>query len=166
VDHELAEPNGSARKHGLRTSVPDDLLAVDELRREMLEQVLPGERRREQDPRIALAVVDVDRDDELLARDRFRIRERGAAAVRELIASAVAGPAFPDPVRIREREQQAGLDVRISGVGIAGGAELVTERALEPAHALERRVACTASQVLQAAPNVAVAFAAAGAPAA
>ena len=60
------------------------------------------ERRRELDLRLALAVVEIDRDDELLARDRLRARERRAAAVRELVARLRAGPAPRDAVGIRE----------------------------------------------------------------
>ena len=166
VDHELPEPKRAARDYGLRARVPDDFLALDELGREVLDQVFARERRREQDPRVALAVVDVDHDDEFLACDRLRIRERRAASVRELIATAVSRPALRDPVRIREREQNAGLDVRVGAVRIAAHADLVSKRTLEAAHALERRVARAAVQEIQAAPDVAVALAASGAAAA
>ena len=145
-----------------------DFLALDELGREVLEQVFARERRREQDPRVALAVVDVDRDDEFLACDRLRIRERRAAAVRELIAAAVSGPALRDPIRIREREQHAGLDVaRRHRAASTARTDIVSKRTLEAAHALERAASrAPRVQEIQAAPNVAVALAAAGAAAA
>ena len=140
----------------------------------MLEQVRALQRRGEQDPRVALAVVDLDRDDEFLARDRLGTRERRAATVRELVAAVVARPALRDSIGIREREQHAGLDGQVAARG-RGRAEIIEERALEPAHALERsaRDACApavalrglvarglAAQNLQAAPDVAVALAA------
>src|SRR5204862_6579356 len=90
LEHELAETHRAARDDGFRARVPRDLLALDELRPEVLEQVRTLERRGEQDPRVALAVVDLDRDDEFLARDRLGTRERRAATVRELVAAVVA----------------------------------------------------------------------------
>ena len=81
-----------------------------------------------------------------------------------MVAAAVAGSAFTDAIGIREREQQAGVD-RV--VAIFAGAELAQIGAFRAAHALEHAaLAAAAPQQLQAAADVAVALAAAGAHAA
>ena len=107
VEHELAEAHGAARDDGFRARVPGDLVLRHELGGEVLEQVAARERRRELDLRFALAVVELDGDDELFARDGLGCRERRAAAVRELVAAFAAGPALADAIGIREREQPA-----------------------------------------------------------
>ncbi len=122
----------------------------------MLEQVVARERRRELDLRFALAVVELDGDDELLARDGFGARERRAAPVRELIAAVAAGPALADAIGIREREQPARIG-RVRACVVAR-AELAQVRAFGAAHALEHAaVAAAALQRLEPRADVAVA---------
>ena len=70
-------------------------------------EVRARERRGEQDARLALGVIEVDRDDELGARERLRRRERRAAPAGERVAPLPAGAPAPDAVGIGEGEQQA-----------------------------------------------------------
>src|SRR5204862_5411217 len=85
VDHELAEPQRATRDDGLRAYVPGDFVAPHELGRELTEQVGACERSGEQDFGVAVAVVELERDDEFFARDRLGVSKRRAAAVRERV---------------------------------------------------------------------------------
>ena len=68
VEHELAEARRAPCDDGFRARIPRDFVARHDLVGEVLEQLVARERRRELDACFALAVVELDRDDELLAR--------------------------------------------------------------------------------------------------
>ncbi len=75
-------------------------------------EVRPGERRGDQDARVALAIVEVDRDDEVLPAETLRVGEVGAAAVGKRVARIAARTALADSVGISEGEQHAGVHAR------------------------------------------------------
>ena len=69
LDEQFVEADHAARDHGFGALIPGQLVAALQLRREVFQQVGLGERRRELDARLAFAIVEIDRDDEFLARD-------------------------------------------------------------------------------------------------
>ena len=86
LDQQLIEPDHASRHDGFGAFIPHQLIGTPQLRREVFQQVRLGERRREANLRLALPVVEIDRHDEFLARDRLRAGEQRAAPVAELVA--------------------------------------------------------------------------------
>src|ERR1700758_2407977 len=77
----------------------------------MLEQRRALERCRKQYACVALAIVEVDRDDELAPRERLSLRKSSAATVGECVAALAARPAQADAIGVRERQQKAGIGI-------------------------------------------------------
>ncbi len=65
------------------------------------------ERRRELDARLAVARIERGHDDEFGSRQRGGLGERRATAAAQRVPAAAAFPCPADPVRVRERKQQA-----------------------------------------------------------
>ena len=92
-----------------------------------------------QDARIALAVIQVHRDDEFLAREPLRAREMRAAAVRQRVTTLPRRAAPADAVGIRERQQQPGRRRESrAGLAAAAGAPAAARSRARAARALER----------------------------
>ena len=72
----------------------------------MLGQIAPLERRGQKDPRIALAIVQVHRHDQLAPRQRLGGAELRAASVGEREAPVAARAGAADAVRVGKREQR------------------------------------------------------------
>src|SRR5205823_5506043 len=101
------ESQHAAGDHCLLARIPlDDCGALEPLA-EMLLEIAATERRGQQDARVALTIVEVDRDDELLTPEALRIGEVRAAPVRERVARVAARAPASDAIGIREREENA-----------------------------------------------------------
>ena len=99
-------------------------------------EVAAAQRRREQDARVAVAIVELDRDDQLLPGECLRLREFGSAAVGEREAPGAARTAQRDAIRVGEGEQETGVRRSVRG-GRTGG-ELSLEIARQAAYAPQR----------------------------
>ena len=77
----------------------------------MLFDVPSVERRGEQDARVALAIVEVDGDDEFFATQALRFGEMRAAAIRQRVAGFAAGAPAADAIGIGKGEQQARIGI-------------------------------------------------------
>ena len=107
LEHDRIELERAPCQHGLLARAPLDRLAAVDAIGEVLEQRAALERRSEQNARVALAVIEVDRHDQLASCQRLRLRENRAAAVGEGVAPLAAGSAAADAVRIGECKQQS-----------------------------------------------------------
>src|SRR6185312_16875599 len=98
--------------------------------------------------RLALAVIEVDRHDELLARQRLALGECRAAAVGERVASLPARAAPADAVGVGEGEQHAGAQLRCRTRTL--GAQRPLQIARRAARALEDGAVGAAAAALPA----------------
>ncbi len=108
LDQQLAQPHGSAGDHGFAALVPGELIASLDLVGKGLEQLLLVQRDGEAHARFALAVIEIDGDDEILSRHRLCALEYRAAAIRELIATLAAWTLAADPIRVGQCQQHGG----------------------------------------------------------
>jgi hypothetical protein len=106
LESERVELERAVRDHRLLARAPVHRLAPAHAIGEMLRQIAPLERCGQQDARIALAIVEVHRHDQLAPRQRLGRAERRAAPVGEREAAVTTGTGAADAVGVGKREQQ------------------------------------------------------------
>ncbi len=109
-DDQRVEPFDLAGDHRLVARRPLDLDGTTQTPARDLFQRRAVERGGEQDARLAIAVIEVERDDELAAGEPVGVREHRAAAVGEQVARRGAVAASADAVGVGAGEQACGAD--------------------------------------------------------
>ena len=76
----------------------------------MLLDFVTGKRCSEEDPGVALAIIEINGNDKFLLPEILDVGEMGTAAIRQCVTSPIcAGTTTADAVRVSKREEQPGL---------------------------------------------------------
>ncbi len=143
--HELVEFQDTTRNDRLLARAPLDRLdSLQALGHELIE-IGPTDRRREQNARIAIAIIEIHRDDQLVFRQRLSLGKMGPAPACKSVLPGRPCATAAYSIRVRERQQ----DTRIVDLAAKIRCQLPASGAADLAHEIARRTSGT----LQAVPG-------------